>query len=150
MTRLGPSGFSFSLNPWKGFQKRNQGDGKLLSLPSLFCRLASQVTKSCSADALDSRRRVAIGNESGANCTTYLCTPSLFFGYQDCQGEKGVQFSLWRENPDDNPDFRIFWGVQCVRKSWFLGFTHCTPKFSLGVQCVSSLGVQCVIWGYNV
>ena len=28
------------------------------------------------------------------NCTLYLCTPSLFFGYQDCQGEKGVQFSL--------------------------------------------------------
>ena len=88
-----------------------------------------------------------IVQESGENCTTYLCTPSLFFGYQDCQGEKGVQFSLWRENPDENPDFRIFLGVQCVRKS---GFTDCTPKFSLGVQSVSCLGVQCVIRGYNV
>ena len=39
-----------------------QGDGKLLILPSLFCHLASQVTKSSRADALDSRRRVAIEN----------------------------------------------------------------------------------------
>jgi hypothetical protein len=34
-----------------------------LILPSLFCHLASQVTKSSSADALDSLRRVVIGNE---------------------------------------------------------------------------------------
>ena len=32
-------------------------------LPSLFCHLASQVTKSSSADALESLRRVVIGNE---------------------------------------------------------------------------------------
>ena len=55
--------FPFQSIREKEFQKRNQGDGKLLILPSLFCHFASQVTKSCSADALDSRRRVRIGNE---------------------------------------------------------------------------------------
>jgi hypothetical protein len=38
-------------------------DGKLLFPPSLFCHFASQVTKCCSAKALDWPRRVAIGNE---------------------------------------------------------------------------------------
>ena len=55
--------FPFQSIREKEFQKRNQGDGKLLILPSLFGHFASQVTKSSSADALDSRHRVAIGNE---------------------------------------------------------------------------------------
>ena len=56
--------FPFPSTREKEFQKGNQGDGKLLILPSLFCHLASasQVTKSCSADTLDSQRRVRIGN----------------------------------------------------------------------------------------
>ena len=54
--------FTFQSIREKRVSKEDQGDGKLLSLPSLFCHLASQVTKACSADALDSRHRVAIGN----------------------------------------------------------------------------------------
>ena len=54
--------FPFQSIREKEFQKRYRGDGKLLFSPSLFCHLASQVTKSSSADALDSRRRVRIGN----------------------------------------------------------------------------------------
>ena len=46
----------------KRVSKEDQGDDKLLILPSPFCHFASQVTKSCSADALESRGRVRIGN----------------------------------------------------------------------------------------
>ena len=81
-------------------------------------------------------------------CTTYLCTLSLFFGCQDCQGEKGVQFSLWRENPDENPDFRIFFSdLHIVPLNFLWGYNVCHVM----VQCASfggtmcHLGVQCVI-----
>ena len=122
----------------------------LAALPSLHrlaptCHLRTHHT--VDSDQPPLQVLLCVDEESGENCTLYLCTPSLFFGYQDCQGENGVQFSLWRENPDENPDFWIFLGVQCVRKS---GFTDCTPKFSYGVQSVSCLGVQSVIRGYNL
>ena len=37
--------------------------------------------------------------------------PLFFLGTRIVKEKKGVQFSLWRENPDENPDFRIFLGV---------------------------------------
>ena len=48
--------FPFQSIREKEFQKMIKGT-------SLFCHLASQVTKSCSADALDSQRCVRIGND---------------------------------------------------------------------------------------
>ena len=47
----------------KSFKRESRG-WQTLDLAVSFCHLASQVKKSSSANALDSRRRVAIGNNS--------------------------------------------------------------------------------------
>ena len=47
----------------KEFKREPRGWQTLVVSALFFCHLASQVTRSCSADALDSLRRVVIGNE---------------------------------------------------------------------------------------
>ena len=53
--------FPFQSIREKSFKRESRG-WQTLDFAVSFCHLASQVTKSSSADALDSRRRVRIGN----------------------------------------------------------------------------------------
>jgi hypothetical protein len=61
-----------------------------LILPSPFCHLAGQVTKSSSADALDSRHHVAIGNDPlGAKVAA-----ATAFERSPTSGSKGTYVTL--------------------------------------------------------
>ena len=85
-----------------------------------------------------------IVQESGENCTTIPLYPIAFFWVPGLSRRKrGTIFPM---EGKIRTKILIF-GSFCVRKS---GFTDCTPKFSLGVQSVSCLGVQSVIRGYNL